>query len=117
MRVEGFLKRRHEEIALAVLLIDARHGPTELDRVMKKWLEASEVPHLVAATKADKLSGNERAAAARALREWLGQPEASSAAALASARTGLGIPELWKHLDRALAGNEGDRGERWTSAN
>ncbi len=114
--VEGFLKRRHDRIALAVLLIDARHGPTELDRVMKEWLETSGMQHVVAATKADKLSGAGRAAAARVLADWLRERE--GAGVLVSADTGLGTRELWRHVDRALVrAKQGDRGERWTSAN
>jgi transcription termination factor Rho len=39
--IEGFLQRRRDDIALAVLLVDARHDPTGLDRTMGQWLETA----------------------------------------------------------------------------
>ena len=56
-----------ERIAAALLVVDARREPTELDQVMKEWLEGKEIPYLVAATKTDMLSGNGRARAEREL--------------------------------------------------
>jgi GTP-binding protein len=100
--VEGFLERRRERIALALLVVDARHEPRELDRTMRDWLEAKEIPHLVAATKADKLSGNGRARAERVVAERLAG-SAVGRPVLVSAQTGLGMGEIWRHLDRALA--------------
>lgn len=114
--VESFLERRRERIALAVLLVDARREPSELDGVMKEWLEAKAVPHVVAAVKADKLGSAERAQAAKTLARWLGERE-DVPGLLVSARSGSGIRELWKHLDRALAAAPGGRGDRWTSVN
>lgn len=117
--VEGFLARWEGEIALAILLVDAEVGPTELDRIMEEWLRARRMRCLVAATKADKLSGNARDTQLRTLRAWLGADGSKRGhdALLVSARTGFGIRDLWKHLDRALAGRKDRRGDRWTSAN
>jgi len=100
--VEGFLERRRERIALALLVVDARHEPRELDRTMRDWLEAKGIPHLVAATKADKLSGNGRARAERVMAEGLAG-SAVGRPVLASAQSGLGMGAIWRHLDRALA--------------
>jgi GTP-binding protein len=102
--VEGFLARCRERVALAVLLVDARHGATGLDRVMQEWLEATEIPYLVTATKADKLSGNGRAAARRGLEQELTGDSLAAPPILTSARTGLGIREIWRHLDGVLDG-------------
>lgn len=116
--VESFLARRRERIALAILLLDARREPAELDGVMKEWLEAERIPHVVAVAKTDKLSGNARADAARTVTRWLQGSAIPTEMVLTSASTGLGIRDLWTHLDRALAGAPGsDRGDRWTSAN
>jgi GTP-binding protein len=114
--VEGFLERRRESIAIALLVIDARHGSRELDLTMRDWLEHREIPYVVAATKTDKLSGNGRARAAERLRrDFEGVPIPP---VLVSARTGLGIPEIWRHLDRALAAaRDRERGRSWTSKN
>ena len=104
--VEGFLERRRKRIALALVVVDARHEPTELDRTMRDWLVAREVPWLVAATKADKLSGNGRARAKKAMRAGLdGSPLA--APILVSAESGLGVRELWRHVDRSIESAKG----------
>jgi len=100
--IEGALERRRDRIVLAVCIVDARHEPSRLDRVMQEWLIAKEIPYLVAATKADKLSGNARTKAQHAL-------AASHASGpvvppmLLSSQTGMGIRPLWKVLDRALS--------------
>jgi GTP-binding protein len=105
--VEGFLERRREAIALAVVLVDARHEPSELDRVMLTWLVDRDIPCLVVAVKADKLSGNDRSKAEKALR--LAFPTARDGVApfLVSSETGFGIKELWRHVDDALAAHRG----------
>ncbi len=100
--IEGFLERRRERIAIALMLVDSRHKPTRLDRAMKQWLEHYDVPHLIVATKADKLSGNKRTAAARILADEFGPFPEDGAPILASSSTGLGIRQIWAHLDRAL---------------
>lgn len=100
--IEGFLASRRDRIAMAVLLVDARHEPTQMDRTMREWLQDSDVPYLVAATKADKLSGNGRARAARTVRQAMAGTGRVGEPVLTSAQTGLGIRDIWKHLDDAL---------------
>ena len=55
--VEGYIADR-EELCGVVQLIDARHGPTVLDRQMIDWLQDAGKPFLLVFTKADKLSRN-----------------------------------------------------------
>lgn len=52
---EAYLAER-SFLRAVVQLIDARHGPTELDRLMIEWLRQYTVPFLLVFTKADKLS-------------------------------------------------------------
>ena len=47
-------------VKLVVQLIDSRVGPTADDVVMLRFLREAEIPFLVVATKADKLSGAQR---------------------------------------------------------
>lgn len=47
-----------EQLKLAIHLIDARHEPTSLDLQLNEWLCEYELPFVVVATKADKLSSN-----------------------------------------------------------
>jgi GTP-binding protein len=112
--IEGFLTRRRNAIAAAVVLVDARRGVGDLDRVMLGWLVDRNIPIVVVGVKADKLGTNARSAAARDLVAALPVEEGGIAPFLVSAVTGLGIAELWKQIDAALAAHRKD--ERWTSA-
>jgi GTP-binding protein len=100
--VEGFLERRREAIALSIVLVDARHEPSELDRTMLTWLVDRDIPRIVVGVKADKLSGNDRSKSERTLRKVFATAEGGVAPFLTSAVTGYGIGELWRHVDEAL---------------
>jgi GTP-binding protein len=52
---ETYLENRGE-LRAVIQLVDARHGPTELDRMMIDWLRERQKPFLLVFTKADKLS-------------------------------------------------------------
>lgn len=52
---ESYLQDR-PQLRAVVQLIDARHGPTELDRMMISWLGECQKQFLLVFTKADKLS-------------------------------------------------------------
>ena len=115
--IEGFLGRRREAIALAIVLVDARHPVTDLDRTMLGWLVDRDIPALVVGVKADKLSGNDRAKAERELRAALPTEAGGVPPFLVSAHTGSGLAALWKHLDAALADQRAQDGHQtWTSA-
>jgi GTP-binding protein len=83
-------------LALCVFLVDARHDPAEGDRTLKTWLDHHELPHVIAATKADKLGRAEVKNRTRGLERGLGR-----AVIPVSARTGAGIPELQKTIRAA----------------
>ena len=100
--IEGALERRRERIVLAVHVVDARHEPTRLDQVMQEWLEAKKIPSVVAATKADKLSGNARARSSRELAARFANGPLIPPL-LVSSQTMMGLRELWKLVDRALS--------------
>lgn len=55
--IEEFFKGR-KQIALAIQIVDARLGPTELDNTMMGWLDFYKVPFVLVLTKADKLPKN-----------------------------------------------------------
>ncbi len=110
--VEGYLERHAPRIALAVVLVDARREPGELDRLLADWLDDRGIPWTLVATKADKLSGNGRDRAVRGLAAAFEKEPL-----LASAETGLGARDLWRRIDEALGRAQAERRERWTSAN
>ena len=69
---------------------------------MRDWLEGGEIPYVVAATKADKLSGNARARAVRNLAERFADGPLIPPL-LVSSQTAMGIKQLWKLVDQALS--------------
>jgi len=100
--VESYLDRRRERLAMAVLVVDSRHEAAELDLTMFRWLKAKEIPHVVGATKSDKLGSNQRARAERSLLAGFGEAGAAGRPLLISGHTGAGIRELWRYVDGAL---------------
>jgi GTP-binding protein len=94
--VEQYFARR-PAVALVLHLVDSRMPPTALDVQFAEWLEQLEIPRLVVATKADKLSGNQRVVQLRAICEVF--PEAP--VIFASAVTGMGCKEIWNRVVEA----------------
>lgn len=89
-------------LALCLCLVDANIPPQPSDRQLIEYLQAAGRRLLIVATKADRLSGNGRAAAARTLTQGLGSEEIL----LCSAKTGAGLKELWAAIYSVA---EGDR--------
>ena len=101
--VEKYLATR-SGLVLSILITDSRHEPTELDLLMKEWLEARGKPFVIVATKADKLSSNQLRASLVRASAVLG----SSGLVAYSAVTGSGAARLWKEITTRIA----DRGSR-----
>jgi GTP-binding protein len=95
--IEPYLALR-STLALCVCLVDSNIAPQESDLQLIHYLKEMERPFVVVATKADRLSGNERMNSATRLKRALGVDELL----LCSAKTELGLKELWGRL-RAVA--------------
>ena len=80
-------------LAGCILAIDARHPGLEGDVAALRWIATLDVPIVVVATKADKLSQSERAALVRACETAFGQTPL-----VVSALTGDGLDELWRRI-------------------
>ncbi len=94
---EEYLAER-DELVLCIQLIDSRHGPTALDMQLNEWLDHHQKPHLVVATKADKLSKNELQRSIKAASAKL--PGTSLIAY--SSETAHGRDEVWAAISEAL---------------
>jgi GTP-binding protein len=94
--IEPYLADR-QQLALCVCLVDAKIPPQESDAALIGYLRNIQRSILVVGTKADKLSGNEKTKAATALKQGLGIDQLL----LCSAKSGLGIKEIWTEM-RAL---------------
>src|SRR5437588_9962924 len=55
---EEYLAKR-EQLVLSIHIIDSRHEPSKQDLQLHEWLVHHHKPHLIVATKSDKLSNNE----------------------------------------------------------
>ncbi len=53
-----FLAKR-EQLVLSIHIVDSRHEPSRQDLQLHEWLVHHHKPHLIVATKSDKLSNNE----------------------------------------------------------
>jgi len=85
-----------DRLELVVQLIDSRIGPTKDDEMMLDFLNASELPFVVVATKTDKLNATERKKNLEAIRN---HPSVNGADVIPfSAQKGEGKEELWKTI-------------------
>ncbi len=81
-------------LALCICLVDTKVPPQENDARLIQYLKDVGRSYLVVGTKADRLSGNERTRSAAALKRDLQLDELL----LCSAKTELGLKELWGRL-------------------
>ncbi len=92
-------------LKLVLFLVDSRYKPTNLDILMKEWLESLEIPYAIVATKVDKLNQSEKARLKKMIRETLDLPD-NIPIFLTSAKEGIGIKELVSYIFSALEGRD-----------
>lgn len=99
--IEKYLSSR-EPLRGVIQLVDIRHAPSENDILMKDWLSHYELPILLVATKADKVSRNERQKSLAVIRRSLNlNPDQKPI--VFSAQTGEGVDEVKAALEEILA--------------
>lgn len=91
--IEPYLQGR-PTLALCVVLVDSNVPPQESDKKLVEWLQSVQRPYILAATKADRLSGNKLTTALQTLRSEFQTERILSF----STRTGAGRDELWKTI-------------------
>ena len=84
---------------LVVSLVDIRHDPSVLDHQMIAFLQESELPFVVALTKADKLSRGKQNQQLAAIKKQLNVP--AEDIIVTSSETGQGIDELKHRIEAA----------------
>jgi len=93
--IETYLEKR-SMLRGVVLIVDIRRDPDEKDLQMNAYLADRKIPALLALTKADKISASRRA------RQWARIQSAfdrdQNEMVVFSARTGLGVNDLWKSI-------------------
>jgi GTP-binding protein len=81
-------------LELCVCLVDSNIAPQASDAQLIEYLNGASRRFFVVGTKADRLSGNQRAKAIATLRQGLGAEQVL----LCSAKTGAGLRELWAEI-------------------
>lgn len=86
-----------DSVKLICQLIDSRTGPTEDDYNMLEYMREVNLPHIIVATKTDKLNATER----NRFLEIIAEDELTADLPLImySAKTGVGRDLLWKQID------------------
>ena len=102
--MESYLENR-ENLLIVVQLVDIRHKPSAQDIQMYDYLKYYGLDGIVAATKADKVSGNERTRNIRMIRETLGMKKGDSVIPV-SALKRTGDRELLQMLEKVIDGNK-----------
>ena len=93
----SYLAKR-SQLVLSIQILDSRHEPTKQDLQLHEWLQESNKPKLIVATKSDKLSNNE-------LRKNLGHIARvlnTDSVMAYSAKSGRGREELWRAIKSAV---------------
>lgn len=96
--VDPYLHQR-STLALCLALVDANVPPQDSDHQLVEFLKAARRPHIMIATKCDRLSGNELPRALKAL----GQRYTGSTILPFSAKTGAGKDNLWGVIRDSLS--------------
>lgn len=94
--IEDYLQERPNLVGV-LHLVDVRHKPTEDDRIMSSWLNEMDMPYLLVATKADKISRGKFDRHAKIIRDSLGTEPV-----FFSAESGHGRDRLWGLIDKML---------------
>lgn len=98
--IEAYLKNR-PQLRGVLHLMDIRHSPNKYDIMMRKWLESFQIPSLIIATKADKISRAARAKNLGVICKILEMPDDNIPLAF-SAQTGEGVEEIKIALEEIL---------------
>ncbi len=98
--IERYLEK-NRSLACVVHILDARHRPTELDRLMREYLLYYGIRILTAATKSDKLPMGKRRKRIQEIREVLDMSE-DTPLILFSALSSEGKKETWQILQSSM---------------
>lgn len=107
--IETYLMNR-EQLNGVVLIVDIRHQPTADDRMMMDFLKYYQIPTIVIATKADKISRGKRAKHLKQIKETL-QLDKDVPLIPFSAKTGEGKDEAWQTISWLIGELDPDQAE------
>jgi len=102
--IERYLNDRMS-LRAVVHLIDSRHPPMEQDEDVMAFMKGGDVPYLIALTKTDKLSNNQRQQSIARTQKVLADMGLDVPIIATSSETKRGVNELWQWIT-ALTGEK-----------
>lgn len=90
-----------ENLKGIVMIVDARHKPTGQDKMMLNWIREFRIPKIITATKADKLSNNEKAKQKKVIINTLGLTE-EERFTFFSAKTAEGKKSIFSFINQII---------------
>ncbi len=97
----AYLAKRRQ-LVLSIHIVDSRHEPTKQDLQLHEWLEQSNKPRFIVASKSDKLSHNEL----RKNLQHIARVLDNDSIVAYSAKSGRGRDELWRAIRSAIDKSE-----------
>jgi GTP-binding protein len=95
--IETYLTIR-EQLKLIILLVDIRHEPSADDKQMYYWVMEKNIPHIIVATKADKIPRAQVHPRANEIRKSLQASQEINIIPYSS-ETRVGIEDIWKNIE------------------
>ena len=97
--IERYLTRSRQ-LKMIFLLVDIRHEPSAGDKQMYEWVKSNEIPAVIIATKADKISRSQLQKQLAMIRKELGG--AKETIIPFSKETGQGVDDVYKVMEEYL---------------
>ena len=85
-------------LVLSIHIVDSRHEPSKQDLQLHDWLEHHQKPHIIVATKSDKLSQNELRRNIDSAQRALGARQIVAYSAVSR----RGLRDVWKAIESTL---------------
>jgi GTP-binding protein len=109
--VEGYLSGR-EQIKLVLHIVDARHDPSELDKMMAGWLDYFKIPYYIVITKIDKIARSKIERRIGTIKEAFGKLKYCQGFVTFSAITGMGKEELLSIIEKYVSTSGKQRSQK-----
>ncbi|CUS98260.1 GTP-binding protein [Candidatus Kryptobacter tengchongensis] len=100
--IENYLSNR-EQIKLVLHIVDARHEPTELDKMMAGWLDYFKIPYVIVITKIDKIARSKITKQVDMIKNAFGKLKYCQDFIIFSAITGVGKNELLSIIEKYIS--------------
>lgn len=98
--IETYLGTR-SQLRLLVMIVDIRHTPSNDDKIMYEWIRTRAVPHIIIASKADKISRGQFMKRQQDIKSTLAVEEGIEVIPFSS-ETKLGKEQVWDFVNSII---------------